>query len=648
MARLAAIYTRISLDNAGTQSSTARQERLCRDWVTERGWETVEVFEDVAKSAFAKGVVRDDFENLLVAVTQRRIDVVVCWRLDRLARSPGEFERFWSACQNAGVDIASATEPVDCTTPVGVALVRMLVTLAGLESDVRAIRLRARNREQAEQGLPPQGRVPYGFTAGCAGIVESEATLIREAAGRVLDGEGTVGIARVWAERGVVNRDGRPWSSDGIRRVLKGRAICGDRTYRGEVAAEGCWPAIIDPLMGAEVRARLVRRHGALPAGVTDHLLRGLLRCGICGEKLLPRVRYGAVAFGCIDQAGNGCQRVSIRPERTEDWVVTSVLARIGARHSRNNRVRWRRIDAGAAVRSLDNHTSALSELNRCYFVRGELTHVEWIRARDSLILECLQQVARAAPQRRPRGLPPHIPIWRAGDVWSELSITARREVLAAELAWVIVNPSPVGAGVWCSDRLVLVWVQSDPIEDAPPRPMRAHKNRQWESSSGEDPMLPRVAPTAEALREQGGPFTISDACTVTGMSVSAVGEARRAGRLDAEFIRGQWCYHLDALDQWRLNGRPPRATKRPTPELLVDEAHAARWLNVSPRVLQRLIAQGLLVASTSRPDGHQFSQVQLARCQERRADLSTQRARERVSPAVGSDPEPDRETPGG
>ena len=119
MARLAAIYTRISRDDTGAQSSTARQERLCRAWVAKQGWETVEVFEDVARSAFAPRVVRDAYEDLLRLVTSGQVDVVVCWRLDRLARSPGEFERFWSACRSAGVEIASATEPVDSSTPVG-------------------------------------------------------------------------------------------------------------------------------------------------------------------------------------------------------------------------------------------------------------------------------------------------------------------------------------------------------------------------------------------------------------------------------------------------------------------------------------------------------------------------------------------------
>ena len=37
MTKLIGIYTRISEDDAGEQTSTARQERLCRAWAQEHG-----------------------------------------------------------------------------------------------------------------------------------------------------------------------------------------------------------------------------------------------------------------------------------------------------------------------------------------------------------------------------------------------------------------------------------------------------------------------------------------------------------------------------------------------------------------------------------------------------------------------------------
>lgn len=44
MSRLAAVYVRISRDDVGDQTSTARQERLCRRYAAEQSWEVVELF----------------------------------------------------------------------------------------------------------------------------------------------------------------------------------------------------------------------------------------------------------------------------------------------------------------------------------------------------------------------------------------------------------------------------------------------------------------------------------------------------------------------------------------------------------------------------------------------------------------------------
>ena len=259
---LVGIYTRISDDDAGEQTSTPRQERLCRQWATEQGHIVAEVYEDVGRSAWADNVVRPAYERLLTDVAARRIDAVVVWRLDRLVRSPGEFERFWSACRTAGVAILSATEPVGASDPVSLAIVRLLVTFAGLESDVKGIRMRARNRELAEQGRPPRrGTRHFGFTPDYT-IIEDEARLIRDACERVLAGESAYVIAEDWQARGIPTVRGADWKSRVVTRLLSSPALAGDLTYHGEVAARDAWEPIIDRETSAEVRNRLAGQRG--------------------------------------------------------------------------------------------------------------------------------------------------------------------------------------------------------------------------------------------------------------------------------------------------------------------------------------------------------------------------------------------------
>src|SRR3954451_11732466 len=183
MALRIAIYTRLSHDSTGgEQTATSRQEKACRAFAEMRGWDVVEVFEDVDLSAYQRTVVRPAYEQMLELIGEKQIDGVLVWKLDRLVRRPSEFERLWTVCERVGAVIASATEPIDATTDLGLALVRMLVTFAQLEGATMGMRIKAKQRELAEAGAPPGGPAPFGFKAGMNELEPVEAALLREAA----------------------------------------------------------------------------------------------------------------------------------------------------------------------------------------------------------------------------------------------------------------------------------------------------------------------------------------------------------------------------------------------------------------------------------------------------------------------------------
>jgi DNA invertase Pin-like site-specific DNA recombinase len=171
-----AIYTRLSLDDTKQQTATARQAASCRAYAEARGWSVIEVHEDVDLSAYRRGVIRPAYERLLRDLAAGAVDGVLVWKLDRLARRPAEFERFWAACETTQVFLASVTEPVDTSTEIGLAVVRVLVTFAGLESSSNALRLQAKLKEKAEAGLPPSGPRPFGLNATWTEIIPTGPT----------------------------------------------------------------------------------------------------------------------------------------------------------------------------------------------------------------------------------------------------------------------------------------------------------------------------------------------------------------------------------------------------------------------------------------------------------------------------------------
>ena len=96
-------YARISADTRRDEHGVQDQHEVNRATATRLGWSVVHEFTDNDKSAAKAGVVRDDFENMLRVLRAGKLSdgtailgaVVVAD--DRLARRPGDYERFPAA-----------------------------------------------------------------------------------------------------------------------------------------------------------------------------------------------------------------------------------------------------------------------------------------------------------------------------------------------------------------------------------------------------------------------------------------------------------------------------------------------------------------------------------------------------------------------
>jgi site-specific DNA recombinase len=203
------IYTRLSTEDV--HEATVRQETACRSYAEARNWEVTATLSDLDASAYQPLARRPGFESLIAEAAARSADGVLVWKLDRLVRRPKDFERLWEVAERRGVFIASVTEPVDSSSPIGLAMLRILVALAGLESATTGVRVRASKRQAAEEGKPPPVKA-YGLTLQWDGIIETEAAVLEEAAHRAIGGERLASVARDLRSRGIPSPSGRLWS----------------------------------------------------------------------------------------------------------------------------------------------------------------------------------------------------------------------------------------------------------------------------------------------------------------------------------------------------------------------------------------------------------------------------------------------------
>jgi site-specific DNA recombinase len=447
-----ALYLRISKDPTGTSTAPARQEKECRALARERGIQIVEVFSDVDTSAY-RDVARPEYERMLDAVAAGELDGVLVWKLDRLMRRVVEFSRFWQVASAHEVALISRSDTIDTTTPMGLAVVYLIVGLAEQESYNTSLRLKAKEREMAAAGRHKHaGRPAYGMRPGWTEAEPAEATIIREAAERLLAGESARSIIADLNDRGVPSASGGQWRARSLTTLLRQARLFGKREHHGEIVADGDWPAILDERTGLRLRALLDR---GTPTGERQgrkYLLSGLLRCQKCGARMTGTTTKRLGRKYLCPKTNGGCGATTVQMEAADDAVSDMALYRLDSpalRRSLKARAKGARSDDSAILVELGDLARRQDELAEIW-ASGELSRTSWLSAQQKLdertedLTRQLADVQHAAPAELLEG---------AGGRprWERMSIDRRRAVLDAVLDRVVVH----GAGSdWYAGRL--------------------------------------------------------------------------------------------------------------------------------------------------------------------------------------------------
>jgi excisionase family DNA binding protein len=121
VSRRAAVYARVSTaDQAG---GLATQLEQLRAFASARGWQTAEYIDESVSGAKER---RPALDALMSAVRTRKVDVVACMKLDRLARSVRHLVQLAAEFEALGVDLVVLDQAIDTTTPSGRLLVAAL------------------------------------------------------------------------------------------------------------------------------------------------------------------------------------------------------------------------------------------------------------------------------------------------------------------------------------------------------------------------------------------------------------------------------------------------------------------------------------------------------------------------------------------
>lgn len=89
-----------------------------------------------------KNTDRPDFQRLLKDIKADKVSKLYVYRLDRFSRSIADFGQLWNVLQAHNVEFVSVTENFDTSTPMGRAMLHIIMVFAQLERETTAERVK--------------------------------------------------------------------------------------------------------------------------------------------------------------------------------------------------------------------------------------------------------------------------------------------------------------------------------------------------------------------------------------------------------------------------------------------------------------------------------------------------------------------------
>jgi site-specific DNA recombinase len=368
-------YARLSRATREESTSIVRQREIIAKTCDARGFDLVDTIEDVDVSATRSRLDRPGLHEVRRIIAAGEADAVMVWRLDRLVRSVVDV----GILLDEGLQIISATEALDTTSPMGRAMVEILQVFASMEAKTTGLRVADSQRYLRKVGRFPGGVIPYGYRTvphpdGIGRALEpdpAEAVVVRRIVDAVLAGESIYSVAQTLSAEGIRPRRSPEWSVTSIRQMLRADALLGRTRSQGELVRDETgvpvefWP----PLVTVEEveRLRALTEPQPQPDGQArgrrkaNRLLSGLLTCPTCGGALVVNSRANQpTLYGCASRArGRVCAKgIVIDCERVEAEVTRQFLKVVGHYSVVEPRTVAREVAGLAAVEEAIRHTT--------------------------------------------------------------------------------------------------------------------------------------------------------------------------------------------------------------------------------------------------------------------------------------------------
>jgi site-specific DNA recombinase len=264
-----AVYTRKSSEEGLEQdfNSLHAQREAGEAYVASQageGWRLVETAYD--DGGMSGGTLeRPALQRLLCDIKQRRVDVVVVYKIDRLTRSIADFAKMVEIFDAHQVSFVSITQQFSTTTSMGRLTLNVLLSFAQFEREVTGERIRDKIAASKKKGMWMGGFCPLGYDSHNHQLVVNaeEAKLVCHLYKRYLELKSVRLLKQDLHRRGMVSKvrvskngtrsGGRPFSRGALYELLANPIYLGEIRHK-KLRHPGQHQAIVDREVWDEVQ----------------------------------------------------------------------------------------------------------------------------------------------------------------------------------------------------------------------------------------------------------------------------------------------------------------------------------------------------------------------------------------------------------
>ena len=309
--KIAGIYKRVStLDQKREGFSLGEQEEKLKEFCKFKGYEIYKVYADEGISA--KNDKRPAYQEMMRDVKDKKINVIVAFKLDRLTRSVYDIEKLMKFVNDNDCDIDCMADESNTTTSNGRMVMRIMTSVSQNEIEKCSERTTFGMVGAIKAGHIPN-KCPLGFKRNNKKLVPDPLTkdIVIRVFDLYLEGKSYQTIANIYNEEKVLGKTN--WRDSTINHIITNELYKGDYLHGKRTKKPTYYENVVEPIVSkqkwedCQYQKQRNARHYERTA---TYLFTNKLKCSKCGKFL----------GGCATTKKNGTKYYYYKCEKCKTY----------------------------------------------------------------------------------------------------------------------------------------------------------------------------------------------------------------------------------------------------------------------------------------------------------------------------------------